>query len=210
MDAGLVTSPVRLDDSELQARLGGAFDREQKIDRALAAVLQPGAARLVIVDAPDSQRAQRLNEAGAAATLVHSLDPPPAAASADAVIGFWNILGGSPERFESELRAIERALVPGGTAVAIHDYGRDDASLLLADENRRQELVAWSHRRGPFLGRGFKVHVLHCWWQFESVEQAREVLASAFGPAGEALGDNLRHPRVSHKVALYHRTFPGP
>jgi hypothetical protein len=210
MDAGPATFPVRLVDAELQARLGGAFDREQKIDGALAAVLPPGAARLVVVDTPGSRRAQRLSEAGAAVTLVQSLDPPPAARSADAVVGFWNILGGSLERSESELRAIERALVPGGTAVAIHDYGRDEASLLLADENGRQELVAWSHRRGPLLGRGFKVHVLHCWWQFESVEQAREVLAAAFGPAGEALGEGLRHPRVSHKVAVYHRTFPGP
>jgi hypothetical protein len=204
-------SAGRIADSELQRLLGGALDRERKIDRAVASLVGFPKRKVVVVDRIGSERAERLREAGADVTLVQSLDAAGLrASSADAIVGFWNILAARSPRFEEELRVIERALARGGTAVAVHDYGRDDASLLLADESRRQELVAWSNRRGPFLGRGFKIHVLHCWWQFESIDRAREVLASAFGPPGDALASTLRQPRVSHKVAIYHRTFPAP
>jgi hypothetical protein len=207
----LADAPTRLADSELQARLGAAFDPERKIDGAVAGLLNLPGARVVAVDSAGSERARRLEQAGAIVSTVQTLGRAPlAAGSADAVVGFWNILAGPAQRTATELRSIERLLVPGGVAIAVHDYGRDDASLLLADEAHRRELVQWSHRNGPFLGRGFKVHVLHCWWRFESVEEARRVLAAAFGAQGEALARTLRRPRVSHKVAVYHRPFPTP
>lgn len=200
-----------LTDSELRARLGAAFDPERKIDVAVAGLLKLPGARVVAVDSKGSERALRLEQAGAVVSTVQTLGRARLpSGSADAVVGFWNILAGPAQRTATELRSIERILVPGGVAVAVHDYGRDDASLLLADEAHRRELVQWSHRNGPFLGRGFKVHVLHCWWRFESVEEARRVLASAFGAQGAALARTLRHPRVSHKVAVYHRVFPTP
>jgi hypothetical protein len=207
----LTSAPTRLSDAALRARLGAAFDPEQKVDRAVASLLTLPGARVVAVDSAGRERARVLEQAGAIVSTVQTVGRTRLpAGSADAVVGFWNILPGSVPHTETQLRSIERLLAPGGVVIAVHDYGRDDASLLLVDEAHRRELVQWSQRSGPFLGRGFKVHVLHCWWQFESIEQAREVLAAAFGTEGEQLAATLRRPRVSHKIAVYHRTFAGP
>jgi hypothetical protein len=207
----LAYAPTRLTDAALQERLGAAFDPEHKIDRAVASLLTLPGARVIAVDSAGSERARRLEQAGAVVSTVQTVGRARlAAGSADAVIGFWNILAGSAAHRAAELRSVERLLAPGGMVIAVHDYGRDDASLLLADEAHRRELVQWSHRNGPFLGQGFKVHVLHCWWQFPSVEEAGKVLAAGFGPEGETFAATLRRPRVSHKVAVYHRTFPAP
>jgi hypothetical protein len=207
----LADAPTRLTDAALRERLGAAFDPEHKVDRAVASLLKLPGARVIAVDSAGSERARRLEQAGAIVSTVQTVGRARlAAGSADAVIGFWNILGGSAPRTSTELRSIERLLAPGGVVIAVHDYGRDDASLVLADEAHRRELVQWSNRNGPFLGRGFKVRVLHCWWQFESIEHAGKVLGAAFGPQGETLAATLRRPRVSHKVAVYHRTFPSP
>ncbi len=86
----------------------------------------------------------------------------------------------------------------------IHDYGRDDVSRLIGP---RPEYGDWSRRDGPFLGNGFKIRVVHSWWTFDSLEEARAFLTDAFGAAGEALGAELHPPRLSYNVAVYHRTF---
>jgi hypothetical protein len=207
----LADAPTRLTDAALRERLGAAFDPEQKIDRAVASLLKLPGARVIAVDSAGSERARRLEQAGAVVSTVQTVGRTRLApGSADAVVGFWNILAGSASRTATELRSIERLLAPGGVVIAVHDYGRDDASPLLADAAHQRELVQWSQRNGPFLGHGFKVHVLHCWWQFASVEEAGKVLGAAFGPEGERFAASLRRPRVSHKVAVYHRTFPSP
>jgi hypothetical protein len=207
----LADAPTRLTDAALRERLGAAFDPEQKVDRAVASLLKLPGARVVAVDSAGSERARRLEQAGAVVSTVQTVGRVrPAAGSADAVVGFWNLLGGPAPRTTTELRSIERLLAPGGVIIAVHDYGRDEASLLLADEAHRRELVQRSQRNGPLLGRGFKVHVLHCWWQFASIEEASQVLGAAFGAQGEAFAATLRRPRVSHKVAVYHRTSAAP
>ena len=68
----------------------------------------------------------------------------------------------------------------------VHDYGRDEVTGLLGDEARASELVAWSRPNGPFLGQGFRVRVLHCWWRWDTLEEATELLTRAFGDAGAA------------------------
>ena len=98
-------------------------------------------------------------------------------------------------------------LRPGGRLLVVHDYGRDDVSLLLDDEALEREHVEWSRRDGWFLLHDFKVRVLHCWWTFDSLEQAHDVLVAGFGAPGTAVAQRMRRPRLSYKVAIYHRTL---
>ena len=88
----------------------------------------------------------------------------------------------------------------------MHDYGRDDVSRLRGD---LLEYGLWTRRDGPFLRGGFRIRVLHCWWTFASLDEAREFLVGAFGAVGEAVAAELRRPRLSYNVALYHRDRPG-
>jgi len=89
----------------------------------------------------------------------------------------------------------------------IHDYGRDDVWSLWPA--RRERLVLWSQRRGPFLGAGFRVRVIHCWWTFESAERAHDLLVAGFGEAGEELAGRMKRPRLEYQVAIYHRSLLG-
>lgn len=86
----------------------------------------------------------------------------------------------------------------------VHDYGRDDVSRIRGD---RPEYGAWTRRDGPFLGHGFKIRVVHCWWTFGDLDAARGFLDDAFGEAARAVRDSLTRPRLSYNVAIYHRTF---
>jgi hypothetical protein len=51
--------------------------------------------------------------------------------------------------------------------------------------------------------------VLHCWWTFESLDDARAFLGEAFGEAGSSLAAELKRPRLSYNVAIYHRSRGG-
>ena len=67
------------------------------------------------------------------------------------------------------------------------------------------EYTTWSRRDGPFLRDGFRIHVVHCFWTFDSLDDARSLLHDAFGPAGDELALRLRRPRLAWNVAVYHR-----
>ena len=57
------------------------------------------------------------------------------------------------------------------------------------------------------------MRVIHCWWTFDSVPDAVSFLEAAFGAPGTAFAADLRRPRLSHNVAVYHWTkggAPGP
>jgi hypothetical protein len=88
----------------------------------------------------------------------------------------------------------------------VHDYGRDDVSRLFPPD--RPEYGPWSHRFGPFLKGGFRVRVLHCFWEFADLDAASSFLAEAFGDAGAAVAATLKRPRLSYNVAVYHRSRP--
>ncbi|HYM83118.1 MAG TPA: hypothetical protein VEY67_03075, partial [Candidatus Dormibacteraeota bacterium] len=120
-------------------------------------------------------------------------------ASMDVVAGAWNAYRGVDP---AEIAEADRVLRPGGRHVAIHDYGRDDLATLMPD---RPELTSWSRVGGPFLRAGFKIRVVHCWISFESLESAGGALERAFGERGVALARELRRPRLSYNVAIYHR-----
>jgi len=188
----------------LAERLSRALDVEGKLPRALEN-LGPVAGRdVILVDGAGGIRARQLTDLGARVTLVDSNGPAPFDApddSADAVVSCWSAFRGAPP---DQMAHARRLLRPGGRLLVVHDYGRDDVATLRGE---LPEHGLWTRRDGPFLGHGFKIRVLHCWWTFESREAAREFLAAAFGQAGEDLGGRLTRPRVSYNLALYHRTF---
>ena len=106
------------------------------------------------------------------------------------------------------LAEVDRALRDGGRLMVVHDYGRDDVCALRPAD--APEYTTWSRRDGPFLrGAGFRIHVVHCFWTFSSVEDGRAFLGEAFGSGGKALADGLRRPRLAWNVAIYHRARGG-
>ena len=201
--------PVALPDP-LARRLAAALDVEGKIPRALDA-LGPLADRDVAwVDGEAGVLVDRLIELGSRIrpisrddTAGHARTPKP---WADALVAAWSAFRGFDAEEMAEADRIVRA---GGRLLVVHDYGRDDVSRLSADGQERPEYGLWSRRDGPFLGNGFKVRVVHCWWTFDSVDDARTFLGEAFGEAGQRLAAALTRPRLSYNVAIYHRTIGG-
>ena len=194
--------PLELD-AALGERLARVLDREGKIPRALDA-LGPVADRdVVLVDAGHGLRERQLRELGSRVSVVTSEGDAAFAAdddSADVMVACWSAFRGQDDR---QLEEATRILRPGGRLLVVHDYGRDDVSRLRGD---RPEYGAWSRRDGPFLGRGFKVRVIHCFWTFESIDDASALLDEVFGPPGRELAGSLSRPRLSYNVAVYHRT----
>ena len=125
-------------------------------------------------------------------------------ASADAIVVAYSAFRGpSPD----EVVEADRVLRDGGRLLVVHDYGRDDHVLMrpeIADD-----AFAWSRRDGWFLTHGFRIRVLHCFWTFADLDEAHELLGLAFGPAGSTFADGLARPRVSHNIAVYHRSRHG-
>ncbi len=192
----------------LAPRLREAADAEGKIVRALDAIGSLAGRDVVVLDVPEGPLRDRLSAAGIEGCyrpLTQPLAIDAADASADAVVSLWSGFRGVDP---VELREVDRVLRPTGRLLVVHDYGRDDVSALRGLD--APEFAAWSRRDGPFLRQGgFRIRVLHCFWTFASVEDAREFLTGAFGERGEALGARIRRPRLSWNVAVYHRLRGG-
>jgi hypothetical protein len=191
----------------LAARLREAVDVEGKLPRALLGLGMPAAGDVALLGDPDGWQAARLAAAGIEVRSVPLAEPlrldlPDG--SLDAVVSLWSGFRGVDAAARDEA---DRVLRDGGRLLVVHDYGRDDVSALRPAD--APEYTSWSRRDGPFLrDGGFRIHVLHCFWTFATIEQARELLADAFGEAGDAAGAALRRPRLSWNVAIYHRTRP--
>lgn len=189
----------------LAARLRAVIDIEGKLPRALLALGLPATGDVAILGDPDGWHAARLAAAGIAVRNdpfpePFRLDRPDA--SLDALVSLWSGYRGLDEGERAEA---DRALREGGRLLVAHDYGRDDVSGLRPAD--APEYTTWSRRDGPYLrDGGFRIRVLHCFWTFATVEEAREVLAEAFGERGVAVGAKVRRPRLSWNVAIYHRT----
>ena len=190
------------DDTAMRLRL--ALDRERKIDRALAA-LGPLADRDVLVLGGGPDELARYAGDGARVQSVDAGDPPwPVESdSIDAVVSVWSAFRGVDQAILDE---VDRVLRLDGRLLVVHDYGRDDVSRLRGEQ---PEYGLWSRRDGPFLANGFRVRVIHCFWTFDELDEARAFLAAAFGDAGTSVGAGLKRPRLSYNVAIYHRSRGG-
>jgi len=186
----------------LASTLLAALDQERKIDRALA-TLGPVADRDVAVIGGGPAELERLRATGA---RVSELAPPRggpwpiADGTVDTIVSAWSAFRGVTA---DDLAEADRVLRPEGRLLVIHDYGRDDVSRLRGD---LPDYGLWSRRDGPFIRNGFRLRVLHCFWTFESAAEAARFLREAFGEAGSAVARELRRPRLSYNVAIYHRT----
>jgi hypothetical protein len=190
------------------ARLRQAVDVEGKLPRALLALGLPAVGDTALLGDPNGWHAARLAAAGIAVRGEPLAEPFRLAlpdASLDAIVSLWSGFRGLDAAARDE---VDRVLRAGGRLFIAHDYGRDDVSRLRPTD--APEYLSWSRRDGPFLrDGGFRIHVLHCFWTFATVDEAGEVLAEAFGERGAAVGAALRRPRLSWNVAIYHRTRPA-
>lgn len=194
--------PIDLPDG-LDERLARCLDVEGKIPRALEA-LGPIAGRdVLLLGSSEGLRAGQLRELGARVVVAEALPSGFGVpdGSADVVVSFWSSFRGAAP---AELAEAGRTLRPGGRLLVVHDYGRDDVSHL---QEPRPEYRLWSRPDGPFLGDGFKIRVLHCFWTFDSTDDCTEFLVAAFGDAGREVALGLKRSRLSYKIAIYHRTF---
>ena len=124
-------------------------------------------------------------------------------ASVDAVVGLWSAFRAPAD---AEAAEADRILRPGGRLLIVHDYGRDDVSRILGD---RPEYPDWGRRSGWFLRHGFRLRVVHCFWTFATLDDARSFVVEAFPETGAIVADGLKRPRLSYNVAVYHRTRAG-
>lgn len=197
--------PVELRE-DLVERFEAAFDRAGKIGRALENLGPVGDRDCVVVDAPAGPVRRALVELGARVVdspLASPLALPVGDRSADCVIGLWSAFRGP---VAAEIAEADRVLRTGGRLLVIHDYGRDDVSRIRGD---LPEYGSWTRKNGPFLTGGFRVRVLHCWWEFDSADLATAFLSDAFGEVGAAVAASLKRPRLSYNVAIYHRSKPA-
>ena len=180
-----------------------ALDREGKILRVLEELGPVSGRDVVLVGDAGGIRHRQLAEAGARVTAIPVLKSgrrAPAASSTDVVLAWWSAFRGVDP---AELQEAERLLRPGGRLLVVHDYGRDDVSRLRGDQ---PEYGLWGRRDGPFLGTGFKIRVVHCWWTFDSPADMEAFLGGAFGLVGRAVASQCRRARLSYNVAVYHRS----
>jgi hypothetical protein len=188
---------------QLAERLAAALDVDGKIPRALDA-LGPVADRdVLLLDGTDGIRARQLRELGGRVAYAGvdpsaRIDAPDA--SADVLISLWGPFLGvdATERAEAA-----RVLRPDGRVLIVLDYGRDDVARLRGD---RPEYGRLSRRGGPLLEGGCRVRVVHCFWTFATMDDAKSFLGDAFGPTGRKMAKELKRPRLAYNVAVYHRT----
>ncbi len=196
---------------DLRSRLESVVDREGKIPRALEALGPVADRRVVLLDSDQGLRARQLEALGARVSALAGMETSSLPRGlADLVVSFWAGFHGDGPESAGQVAEAERVLHPGGRLLVVHDYGRDDVSRLLDDEASGSAGVGLRERDGWFLQRDFKVRVLHCWWTFDSLEAAHDLLVSAFGERGTEVAVGMRRPRLEYKVAVYHRTLGEP
>ncbi|MGC8634194.1 MAG: hypothetical protein ACP5VP_05960 [Candidatus Limnocylindrales bacterium] len=188
----------------IASRLQRAVDIDGKIPRAIAD-LGEIAGRDVVALRTDGPRAAELRalDAHVTASAEDGAELPPGCA--DVVVRFWGESGAVALPDQPAMSAIARLLRPDGRVLLVMDYGRDEVARLRPEGETPEIYRALRARDAEYAARGFKLRVLHGWWTFESLEDARSFLVDAFGERGERVAETMRRPRLSHKVVIYHR-----
>jgi SAM-dependent methyltransferase len=192
----------------LAARLRGTADVEGKVARALDTLGPLAGHDTALLDGKGAPFLPVARAAGGDPLVVEVDSPlvvPVQDGALDVVVTLWSGFRGVDP---ADLVEVDRVLRPGGRLLVVHDYGRDDVSRLRDPDAPEYRL--WSRRGGPFLRDGaFRIRVLHCFWTFPSLEEAREILVDQFGERGEAVAAAMKRPRLSWNVAVYHRWRGG-
>ena len=201
--------PFTFTSAAIASQLARVVDRDGKIPRAFADLGAVADRDVVLLRADGDIRASQLRAVGARVTQSaddgHELRP----ACADVVIRCWGEAGAVAVPVPASLVAAERLLRPGGRLLIVADYGRDDVARLRPEGETPEIYRALRARDAAFSGLGFKLHVIHGWWTFDSLDEAADFLAKAFGERGAQVAGGMRRPRLSHKVVVYHRG-PAP
>jgi hypothetical protein len=196
-------------DPQLLEPLVRVVDADGRLPAAIEA-LGPVAERdVAVLDAPDGPGPRRLLALGAWVRVapgasLHELPD----ACADVIVSWRHGFSPASDDWKDDLTQAARVLRSEGRLLVVKDYGRDEVTPLLWDEARARQLISFSHPKGPFLTAGFRVRVLHCWWRWETLEDASAALERSFGEAGLAVARGMRRPRLAHKVAVYHADAP--
>jgi hypothetical protein len=197
--------PFTFTSAAIASQLARVVDRDGKIPRALADLGAVADHDVVLLRADGDIRASQLRAAGARVTQStddgHELRP----ACADVVVRCWGEAGAVAVPVPASLVAAERLLRPGGRLLVLADYGRDDVARLRPEGDTPEIYRALRARDAAFSKLGFKLHVIHGWWTFDSLEEAAGFLTEAFGERGTQVASDMRRPRLSHKVVVYHR-----
>ncbi len=184
------------------------MDRESRIPAALEALGPVVDRDVAVLDPDDRGLASQLLALGGWVRALPGASTGSLAAvpdgRADVLVAGWSAFRPGSSDWDEQLTQARRLLRPDGRLLVVHDYGRDEVTGLLGDEARAAELMAWSRPSGPFLGIGFRIRVLHCWWRWETQAEPTELLTDAFGEAGAAVAAAMRRPRLAWKVAVYH------
>jgi SAM-dependent methyltransferase len=188
----------------IASRLQQAVDVEGKIPRAIAEIGEI-AGRDVVALRTDGRRAAELRALDAHVTASAEDGAELRPGCADVVVRFWGESGAVALPDQQAMSAIARLLRPDGRVLLVMDYGRDEVARLRPEGETPEVYRALRARDAEYAARGFKLRVLHGWWTFESLEDARSFLVDAFGERGERVAEAMRRPRLSHKVVIYHR-----
>jgi hypothetical protein len=194
-----------LAEHSLRAPIVRAIDPEGRLPAAIEALGPVSGRDVAVLDDADGPATRRLLALGAWVRAAPDGGLSGFADTSAHVLVAWR-RGFCPDgpRWWQDLAEAARVLRADGRLLVIHDYDRDDVGQLLGGPDRARALIAWSRPRGPFLGIGFRVRVLHCWWRWDTLEEAATVLEGEFGAAGAAVAAGLHRPRLSHKLAVYH------
>ena len=201
--------PFTFTNPAIASRLARLVDCDGKIPRAIADLGEIAGRDVVVLRTDGRLRAAQLRALHAHVTASaddgHELPPR----CADVVVRYWGESGALAAPDQAAMTAAERLLRPGGRLLMVMDYGRDDVARLRPEGETPEIYRALRARDARYAAQGFKLRVIHGWWQFDSLEEASQFLSEAFGDRGQRVASDMRRPRLSHKVVIYHRGMAG-
>lgn len=118
---------------------------------------------------------------------------PLSTGSFTAAYATWAYFFPSVHPIEAGVLEAERVVARGGVLALVNNLGDDEFCGLSSQEVHEQ--------REPFEALGFSVEVVETSFEFESLEQARELLGFYFGDSGRE-GARLR---LGYRVGLFHK-----